>query len=234
MKTFILSFTIIISSVVARPGVIGPHAVYAPHAIDYYSHPKYAFKYGVSDPHTGDHKSQHESRDGDVVKGQYSLVEPDGSVRTVDYTADPVNGFNAVVSKSAPSIHGVPVHHAPAAPVAVPVHHQAIPVVKPVVASVPITAHVQQQHIPVHAVAQQVLPAVEPATYQLKQIVAAEPYYKTVAQVAQTHPQPILASHLGLNHGYYGGYETAYLGHQQHGYDYDLNGYYDDHYDGHY
>ena len=24
--------------------------------------------------------------------GQYSLVEPDGSVRTVDYTADPVNG----------------------------------------------------------------------------------------------------------------------------------------------
>lgn len=28
--------------------------------------------------------------------GQYSLVEPDGSIRTVDYTADPVNGFNAV------------------------------------------------------------------------------------------------------------------------------------------
>lgn len=28
--------------------------------------------------------------------GQYSLVEPDGSIRTVDYTADPINGFNAV------------------------------------------------------------------------------------------------------------------------------------------
>ncbi|VVC93508.1 unnamed protein product [Leptidea sinapis] len=52
-----------------------------------------------------DIKSQHESRDGDVVKGQYSLVEPDGSIRTVDYTADPVHGFNAVVSKSGPSIH---------------------------------------------------------------------------------------------------------------------------------
>lgn len=31
---------------------------------------------------------------------QYSLIEPDGSRRTVDYTADPVNGFNAVVTKN--------------------------------------------------------------------------------------------------------------------------------------
>lgn len=35
-------------------------------------------------------------------------MEPDGSVRTVDYTADPVNGFNAVVSKSAPTVHNAP------------------------------------------------------------------------------------------------------------------------------
>lgn len=27
------------------------------------------------------------------------MIEPDGSRRTVDYTADPVNGFNAVVHK---------------------------------------------------------------------------------------------------------------------------------------
>jgi Insect cuticle protein len=72
------------------------------------SHPKYSFNYGVNDPHTGDQKSQTETRDGDVVKGQYSLVEPDGSVRTVDYTADPVNGFNAVVSKSNPGVHPPP------------------------------------------------------------------------------------------------------------------------------
>lgn len=61
-------------------------------------------------------KSQHEVRDGDVVKGSYSLVEPDGSVRTVEYTADDHNGFNAVVSKSAPTIHHaapVAVAHAP-------------------------------------------------------------------------------------------------------------------------
>lgn len=60
----------------------------------------YAYKYGVHDPATGDIKHQSEERTGDVVRGQYSLVEPDGTVRTVDYTADPINGFNAVVSKS--------------------------------------------------------------------------------------------------------------------------------------
>ncbi|TKX27804.1 cuticular protein RR-2 [Spodoptera litura] len=70
--------------------------------------PKYAFNYGVADHSTGDVKSQHESRDGDVVKGQYSLVEPDGSIRTVDYTADPVHGFNAVVSKTGPNLHAAP------------------------------------------------------------------------------------------------------------------------------
>ncbi|XP_063698125.1 cuticle protein 7-like [Culicoides brevitarsis] len=73
--------------------------------VDYYAPPKYAFKYGVNDFHTGDVKSQHETRDGDVVKGQYSLVEPDGSVRTVDYTADKHSGFNAVVHKTAPIHH---------------------------------------------------------------------------------------------------------------------------------
>ncbi|XP_014103784.1 adult-specific cuticular protein ACP-20 [Bactrocera oleae] len=73
--------------------------------VDYYAPPKYAFKYGVNDFHTGDVKSQHESRDGDSVKGQYSLVEPDGSIRTVDYTADKHNGFNAVVHKTSPVHH---------------------------------------------------------------------------------------------------------------------------------
>jgi Insect cuticle protein len=95
--------------------------------LSFKDHPKYAFNYGVSDPHTGDHKSQHETRDGDVVKGQYSLVEPDGSVRTVDYTADPIHGFNAVVSKTAPTIH-----HQPKPVVLAPVVHAA-PIVKKVV-----------------------------------------------------------------------------------------------------
>ncbi|XP_013135529.1 PREDICTED: cuticle protein 19-like [Papilio polytes] len=66
---------------------------------DYYAYPKYAYDYSVSDPHTGDHKSQWESRDGDVVKGAYTLAEPDGTTRIVEYTADKHNGFNAVVKR---------------------------------------------------------------------------------------------------------------------------------------
>ncbi|KAF9405913.1 hypothetical protein HW555_013539 [Spodoptera exigua] len=59
---------------------------------DTYAHPKYDYAYSVADPHTGDHKSQHESRDGDAVHGYYSLVQPDGSVRKVEYTADDHHG----------------------------------------------------------------------------------------------------------------------------------------------
>ncbi|KPJ09770.1 Cuticle protein [Papilio machaon] len=74
---------------------------------DEYAHPRYDFAYSVADGHTGDNKSQHESRDGDVVHGDYSLLEADGSVRTVQYTADAHNGFNAVVSHSAPGRHAI-------------------------------------------------------------------------------------------------------------------------------
>ncbi|XP_052738599.1 cuticle protein 8-like [Bicyclus anynana] len=67
------------------------------HAVDYYTHPKYEFEYKVEDHHTGDIKSQHETRDGDVVKGYYSLVQPDGSERNVHYEADKHTGFHADV-----------------------------------------------------------------------------------------------------------------------------------------
>lgn len=74
-------------------------------SVDYYAHPQYKFSYGVEDPLTGDHKSQHEERDGGVVKGSYSVADPDGTLRTVHYTADDHNGFNAVVSKTGKSVH---------------------------------------------------------------------------------------------------------------------------------
>lgn len=95
-------------------GFTGPVAFAAPvvkpapvaYAVKYVAVPKFApvEEYDPS-PHysfdglTGDSKSQHESRTGDVVKGSYSLVDPDGVKRTVDYTADPHNGFNVVVSR---------------------------------------------------------------------------------------------------------------------------------------
>ncbi|XP_015366510.1 PREDICTED: cuticle protein 19-like isoform X2 [Diuraphis noxia] len=64
----------------------------------------YSFEYSVNDPHTYDVKRQQESSDGNGnVKGYYSLLEADGSIRTVEYTADDYNGFNAVVKNSAPA-----------------------------------------------------------------------------------------------------------------------------------
>ncbi|XP_064071250.1 cuticle protein 18.6-like [Vanessa tameamea] len=94
-----------------------PVAHYAAAHEEEYAHPKYDFSYSVADGHTGDNKSQHESRDGDAVHGEYSLLEADGSVRTVQYTADAHNGFNAVVSNSAPA------KHAALAPAHILAHH---------------------------------------------------------------------------------------------------------------
>lgn len=50
---------------------------------DYDPNPQYSYSYDVNDAITGDSKSQHETRSGDVVQGSYSLVEPDGTRRTV-------------------------------------------------------------------------------------------------------------------------------------------------------
>ncbi|XP_014475412.1 PREDICTED: larval cuticle protein A2B-like isoform X2 [Dinoponera quadriceps] len=94
---------------VARAGIIGPGAAAVavaqqPAATvirteNYDSHPRYSFGYSVADGLTGDNKAQEEIRNGDVVQGSYSLIEPDGGRRVVSYAADPINGFNAVVQR---------------------------------------------------------------------------------------------------------------------------------------
>ncbi|CAG4997423.1 unnamed protein product [Parnassius apollo] len=83
-----------------------------------------SFSYGVADPHTGDVKSQHETRVGDNVVGQYSLLESDGHRRTVDYAAGPHSGFNAIVRRDPAVIaHAAPaVVAAHAAPLAYAAH----------------------------------------------------------------------------------------------------------------
>jgi len=73
------------------------------HHEDHHEPVHYSFHYDVHDPHTGDVKSQHETRTGDVVTGFYTLVEPDGTIRTVKYTADKHHGFNAVVDRKKPN-----------------------------------------------------------------------------------------------------------------------------------
>lgn len=50
------------------------------------------------------------------MKGSYSFHEADGSIRTVEYTADDHNGFNAVVHNTAPT--AAPVVYKAAVPVA--------------------------------------------------------------------------------------------------------------------
>ncbi|KAF6212015.1 hypothetical protein GE061_012533 [Apolygus lucorum] len=77
---------------------------------DYYAPPHYAYEYKVHDSHTGDIKSAHETREGDVVKGYYTLKEADGTTREVHYTADHHNGFNAEVKKIGHA-HHAPAHH---------------------------------------------------------------------------------------------------------------------------
>ncbi|XP_045446377.1 cuticle protein 19-like [Melitaea cinxia] len=78
------------------------------HDHDYYAHPKYQFDYKVEDHHTGDIKSQHESRDGDVVKGYYALHQPDGNERQVHYHGDGHTGFHADVKYN---VHHKHYHH---------------------------------------------------------------------------------------------------------------------------
>ena len=74
---------------------------------DFYAYPKYKFEYGVKDVKTGDHKSQWEIRDGDVVKGEYTLDEADGTKRVVEYHADGKSGFHAIVKKIGHAHHNI-------------------------------------------------------------------------------------------------------------------------------
>ena len=54
--------------------------------------PKYAFTYQVADEEQQTYITQSEERDNNVVKGEYSYVDPLGSLITVKYTADE-NGY---------------------------------------------------------------------------------------------------------------------------------------------
>ncbi|KAJ8966385.1 hypothetical protein NQ317_007767 [Molorchus minor] len=95
------SYSTVHSPYVGRRGFYTNGENYQSRDYDDYNDPQSMnSKYGIVDPFTGDKKTQHEVRDGDVVRGQYSLVESDGTVRTVEYVADPQHGFRAIVHKS--------------------------------------------------------------------------------------------------------------------------------------
>lgn len=143
---------------VVRGGVIAPAAVVADTTFD--PNPAYSFAYDVQDALTGDSKSQVESRANGIVRGQYTVADPDGTRRIVDYYADPVHGFNAVVRK------GPQVLVAKAAPVIAPA-----PVVAPVARAVAPVAPVA----PIAPIARAFPPAFAPAPLYTRSVVVPAP-----------------------------------------------------------
>nr|AYA49917.1 cuticular protein 99 [Leptinotarsa decemlineata] len=49
--------------------------------VDVWAPPKYEYKYGVDDAHTGDLKQKQESRIGDLTKSEYGLAEKDRQIQ---------------------------------------------------------------------------------------------------------------------------------------------------------
>ncbi|KAK9869671.1 hypothetical protein WA026_003419 [Henosepilachna vigintioctopunctata] len=65
--------------------------------VDYIARPDYSYAYGVQDLPNGNTHVHKESRNGDVVRGEYRVLQADGFVRIVRYIADAENGFQATV-----------------------------------------------------------------------------------------------------------------------------------------
>ncbi|XP_061394651.1 larval cuticle protein A2B-like [Musca vetustissima] len=139
---------------------------------EYDPHPQYKFGYGVQDAVSGDTKTQVEERDGDVVRGEYTLIDADGYKRTVQYTADPVHGFNAVVSREPLVGKAVVAAPAPVVKTVAPVAQYAAP------ASVVKTVAPVSQYAAPAAVVKTAVPAY--TTYTAPAVVkSAVPAYTT-------------------------------------------------------
>ncbi|XP_050307461.1 cuticle protein 18.6-like [Anthonomus grandis grandis] len=65
--------------------------------VDYIAKPDYSYHYGVQDSKTGNFQGHQENRNGDSVNGEYRVMEANGLVRIVRYTADPEYGFKAFI-----------------------------------------------------------------------------------------------------------------------------------------
>ncbi|CAH0559096.1 unnamed protein product [Brassicogethes aeneus] len=94
-----LALSTVVATELGDPSILyqNYHGEYAQSYNDYKPH-DYEYGYGVSDPLTGDHKSQWEVKEQGIVRGGYSLLEADGTTRVVEYVADD-HGFRAIVKK---------------------------------------------------------------------------------------------------------------------------------------
>lgn len=85
---------------------VQPTIVHIPSAtrhVNVHDDSNYNFRYAVSDMTTGDIKSHQETRHGDEVQGQYTMMDSDGYQRTVNYRANDRDGFDAEVRRE-PSV----------------------------------------------------------------------------------------------------------------------------------
>ncbi|XP_060535064.1 cuticle protein 19.8 [Cylas formicarius] len=68
-------------------------------ADDYDPSPSYQFGFDVKDDQYTNYQNRKEEREGNKITGSYSVVDADGYIRTVKYTADPKEGFKAEVTR---------------------------------------------------------------------------------------------------------------------------------------
>jgi len=90
---------------------------------DYDPNPAYQFSFDVKDDEFTNYQNRKEQREGDKISGSYSVVDSDGYIRTVTYTADPKEGFKADVSREPTDIRV----KLPQPPAALPQQYQQIP-----------------------------------------------------------------------------------------------------------
>lgn len=71
---------------------------------DYDPNPSYQFGFDVKDDYYTNYQNRKEQSDGNKITGSYSVVDADGFLRTVTYTADPKEGFKAEVNRQPTNI----------------------------------------------------------------------------------------------------------------------------------
>lgn len=85
----------------------------------------------MKDDEFTNYQNRKETRDGNVIKGSYSVVDSDGFIRTVTYTADPKEGFKAeVVREPTDIVVKIPTQAPPTAQSSLR-HHQQQPQAAP-------------------------------------------------------------------------------------------------------
>ncbi|KAL1139090.1 hypothetical protein AAG570_009151, partial [Ranatra chinensis] len=94
-----------------QPGQPGQPGQLGAEPEDYDPNPQYQFAFDIKDDEFTNYQQRKEQREGDKISGSYSVVDADGYIRTVTYTADPLEGFKADVVRQPTDIKvKIPVH----------------------------------------------------------------------------------------------------------------------------